>query len=224
MGNKGKISISLGTAICIFIIVLLVIALVGVICYNANREENKTTNNNKLENSAIDKQIEGSNLKDTEETKLTKERKTIQKTGKLSASEIVKAKQNALYYTFATERESQCIISEDKFSDNKKSITLKNWGTLKFDEKIKEVCDFWIGQGSLNFVVILFEDGTLKYETDTTMEPKDIKINPEGKIIELYPMNITIVEEEDNNKIEIEEGTIAGIDEYGNIYDLQLYR
>ena len=43
MENKGKITISLGTAICIFIIVLLVIALVGVICYNSNKGESKTT-------------------------------------------------------------------------------------------------------------------------------------------------------------------------------------
>ena len=41
MENKGKITISLGTAICIFIIVLLVIALVGVICYNSNKEKNE---------------------------------------------------------------------------------------------------------------------------------------------------------------------------------------
>jgi len=46
----------------------------------------------------------------------------------------------------------------------------------------------------------------------------------EGKIVELYPMEITSIEEEENNKIEVREGTIAGIDEYGNLYDLQLYR
>lgn len=223
MENKGKITISLGTAICIFIIVLLVIALVGVICYNSNKGKNEITNN-KLEDNIIDKNIEKNNLKNNSEITSSKEKKTIQKVGKVSASEIKKAKENALYYTFDTERESQCIVSEDKFSDDKKSLTLKNWGTFKFDKKIKEVCDFWIGQGSLNFVVILFEDGTLKYETDTTMEPKDININPEGKIVELYPMEITSIEEEENNKIEVREGTIAGIDEYGNLYDLQLYR
>lgn len=223
MENKGKITISLGTAICIFIIVLLIIALVGVICYNSNKGKNEITNN-KLEDNIIDKNIEKNNLKNNSEITSSKEKKTIQKVGKVSASEIKKAKENALYYTFDTERESQCIVSEDKFSDDKKSLTLKNWGTFKFDKKIKEVCDFWIGQGSLNFVVILFEDGTLKYETDTTMEPKDIKINSEGKIIELYPMEITSIEEEENNKIEVREGTIAGIDEYGNLYDLQLYR
>ena len=223
MENKGKITISLGTAICIFIIVLLIIALVGVICYNSNKGKNEITNN-KLEDNIIDKNIEKNNLKNNSEITSSKEKKTIQKVGKVSASEIKKAKENALYYTFDTERESQCIVSEDKFSDDKKSLTLKNWGTFKFEKKIKEVCDFWIGQGSLNFVVILFEDGTLKYETDTTMEPKDIKINSEGKIIELYPMEITSIEEEENNKIEVREGTIAGIDEYGNLYDLQLYR
>ena len=37
-------------------------------------------------------------------------------------------------------------------------------------------------------------------------------------------MEITSIEEEENNKIEVREGTIAGIDEYGNLYDLQLYR
>ena len=45
MENKGKISMSLGTAICIFIIVLLIIALVGVICYNSNKGKNEITNN-----------------------------------------------------------------------------------------------------------------------------------------------------------------------------------
>ena len=58
MENKGKITISLGTAICIFIIVLLVIALVGVICYNSNKGESKTTSNDnqKVENVLIEKE------------------------------------------------------------------------------------------------------------------------------------------------------------------------
>ncbi len=60
MENKGKITISLGTAICIFIIVLLVIALVGVICYNSNKGESKTTSNDnqKVENVLIEKKSE----------------------------------------------------------------------------------------------------------------------------------------------------------------------
>lgn len=60
MENKGKITISLGTAICIFIIVLLVIALVGVICYNSNKGESKTTSNDnqKVENVLIEKESE----------------------------------------------------------------------------------------------------------------------------------------------------------------------
>ena len=60
MENKGKITISLGTAICIFIIVLLVIALVGVICYNYNKGESKTTSNDnqKVENVLIEKESE----------------------------------------------------------------------------------------------------------------------------------------------------------------------
>lgn len=219
MENKGKISMSLGTAICIFIIVLLVIALVGVICYNSNKGKNEI-DNNKLEDNIIDKNIEKNNSGIT----TSKEKKTIQKVGKVSASEIKKAKENALSYTFLPEYASNCIVSEDKFSNDKKSVTLRLWGTLKFDKKIKEVCDFWLGQGNLDFVVILFEDGSLKYETDITTEPKDININPEGKIVELYPMEITSIEEEENNKIEVREGTIAGIDEYGNLYDLQLYR
>lgn len=58
MENKGKISISLETAICIFIIVLLIIALVGVICYNSNKGESKTTSNDnqKVENVLIEKE------------------------------------------------------------------------------------------------------------------------------------------------------------------------
>ena len=223
MENKGKITISLGTAICIFIIVLLIIALVGVICYNSNKGKNEIINN-KLEDNIIDKNIEKNNLKNNSEITSSKEKKTIQKEGKVSASEIKKAKENALSYTFLPERASNCIVSEDKFSNDKKSVTLELWGILKFDKKIKEVCDFWLGQGNLDFVVILFEDGSLKYETDNTTEPKDININPEGKIVELYPMEITSIEEEENNKIEVREGTIAGIDEYGNLYDLQLYR
>ena len=60
MENKGKITISLGTTICIFIIVLLVIALVGVICYNSNKGESKTTSNDnqKVENVLIEKESE----------------------------------------------------------------------------------------------------------------------------------------------------------------------
>lgn len=60
MENKGKITISIGTAICIFIIVLLVIALVGVICYNSNKGESKTTSNDnqKVENVLIEKESE----------------------------------------------------------------------------------------------------------------------------------------------------------------------
>ena len=60
MENKGKTTISLGTAICIFIIVLLVIALVGVICYNSNKGESKTTSNDnqKVENVLIEKESE----------------------------------------------------------------------------------------------------------------------------------------------------------------------
>lgn len=52
MENKGKISISLGTVICLVIIVILIIALVGVVCYNWNKNEDKTINdvNHKTEN------------------------------------------------------------------------------------------------------------------------------------------------------------------------------
>lgn len=78
MENKGKTTISLGTAICIFIIVLLIIALVGVICYNSNKGKNEITNN-KLEDNIIDKNIEKNNLKDNSEITSSKEKKTIQK-------------------------------------------------------------------------------------------------------------------------------------------------
>lgn len=45
MDNKMKITLSLGTVICIVIIVFLIIALVGVICYNLDRKEEKVKNN-----------------------------------------------------------------------------------------------------------------------------------------------------------------------------------
>ena len=37
-------------------------------------------------------------------------------------------------------------------------------------------------------------------------------------------LSLLELSQEENNKIEVREGTIAGIDEYGNLYDLQLYR
>lgn len=50
--EKKQIKISLGTAICLVIIVILVIALVGVVCYNWDKNEDKTINdvNKKTEN------------------------------------------------------------------------------------------------------------------------------------------------------------------------------
>ena len=59
MEEKKQIKISLGTVICVFIIILLVIALVGtVIYYNKAQEKNNIVEGNEIALDEIAKKVE----------------------------------------------------------------------------------------------------------------------------------------------------------------------
>ena len=128
MENKGKITISLGTAICIFIIVLLIIALVGVICYNSNKGKNEITNN-KLEDNIIDKNIEKNNLKNNTEITSSKEKKTIQKVGKVSAQRLKRQKKMHCLIHFCLSVHQIVLFQKINFQMIKR-VLLLNCGEL----------------------------------------------------------------------------------------------
>ena len=139
MENKGKITISLGTAICIFIIVLLIIALVGVICYNSNKGESKTTSNDnqKVENVLIEKE---SVNKESEKDYNAEAVKKISKEGTRFIIDKIDSKGDKYEVTAYILEENRKTFTQEGYNQilNGKEFNFRKYGNMNHQKQPKE--------------------------------------------------------------------------------------
>ena len=181
MENKGKISISLETAICIFIIVLLIIALVGVICYNSNKGESKTTSNDnqKVENVLIEKE---SVNKESEKDYNAEAVKKISKEGTRFIIDKIDSKGDKYEVTAYILEENRKTFTQEEYNQilNGKEFNFRNkvWKyepskTGGLDDTLKESVKFELDKefyfaGVLDSISV--DNGILKIERETEGE------------------------------------------------------
>lgn len=214
MEEKKYVKMSLGTVICIVIIILLIIALciVYYLGFIKNNDQNKQDN------------VKNETVINTTVKEVVKENRNSQSSNNplenwpnIDTSKIVNLKEGYKYAQNCNEGNKYTI------SNDKRSITINSTGEKidNFIKNIDEACIYFLGQGSLDFYVFLYEDGTVGYTTQ----------NDDGKIKDFSGLSdiikvaaITYTREEKEENMDVSEGTIIAIDKNGNIYDLGLLR
>ena len=110
-------------------------------------------------------------------------------------------------------------------SNDKKSITIDNTQEVisGFTKNIESACISFLGQGSLDFYVFLYEDGTVGYTTQNDNGKIKEFTNLSG-IVKIAAIDYTRKVEDNNETLNLSESTIIAVDNKGNIYDLGLLR
>ena len=226
MEEKKQIKVSLGTAVCVFIIIILLLVIAGMYVYynytpkNNDKNNNSTVISNKTEDNS--KNInEINNIISNENKSINqKSENVLENWPNIDTSKIVNPGNGYTYSQKCMDGNSYTI------SKDKRSITIDytNEKISGFDKNIESACIYFLGQGSLDFNVFLYEDGTVAYATGK--EPgKIIEFSEISDIIKVAAITHTRKVEYENGEIgDFTESTIIAIDNNGKIYDLDLLR
>lgn len=219
MRENKEIKVRLSTVVYLFIIVALVVAL-GVVYYlgfikndNANGE---LTGKNNI--SVNEQETETNKLENQITVKKEDEKVESYDWSVVDTSKIVNKGEGYTYSTtYGTANTNYRIFN------NKRTVVTGTGEEFNLSKNIKEFCSYILGQGSIDFYVFLYEDGTVAYADDK--EEGIREFNTLKNIIKIMPLDYSRKVEWDDGKIvDFKESTVVAIDNAGNIYDLGLIR
>lgn len=231
MGENKEIKVRLSTVVYLFIILVLVVALGAVYYLGFVKDDNANGELTEKNNIAVNEQVtEKNNISVNEqatETNKLENQTTVEKEDEKvenydwSVVDTTKIVNKGEGYTYSTTYGT--AHTDYRIFNNKRTVATGTGKEFNLSKNIKEFCSYILGQGSLDFYVFLYEDGTVAYADNNGESIKEF--NTLKNIIKIMPLDYSRkVEWDDGKMVDLKESTVVAIDNAGNIYDLGLMR